>query len=199
MANSSKLVPFILQWEGGFVNDPDDLGGATNKGITIGTFTEYKKRKGQKAPTVDDLKNISDAEWHDVFKSLYWDRWKADEIKSQAIANILVDWVWASGSHGIKRPQRLLGVKADGIVGKQTIAALNAMDAATLFKMIKDDRAKFIDEICKARPKNEKYRKGRTFALAERANSNAFARSRAARASFGSASSTFSYAAAAPA
>lgn len=160
MANSSKLVPFILQWEGGFVNDPDDLGGATNKGITIGTFAEYKKRKGQKAPTVADLKNISDAEWHDVFKSLYWDRWKADEIKSQSVANILVDWVWASGSHGIKRPQRLLGVKADGIVGKQTIAAVNAMDAATLFKMIKDDRAKFIDEICKARPKNEKYRKG---------------------------------------
>ena len=160
MASSSKLVPFILQWEGGFVNDPDDLGGATNKGITIGTFAEYKKRKGQKAPTVDDLKNISDTEWHDVFKSLYWDRWKADEIKSQSVANILVDWVWASGSHGIKRPQRLLGVKADGIVGKQTIAALNAMDAATLFKMIKDDRAKFIDEICKARPKNEKYRKG---------------------------------------
>lgn len=160
MANSSKLIPFILQWEGGFVNDPDDLGGATNKGITIDTFTEYKKRKGQKAPTVTDLKNISDAEWRDVFKSLYWDRWKADEIKNQSVANILVDWVWASGSHGIKRPQRLLGVKADGIVGKQTIAALNAMDAATLFKMIKDDRAKFIDEICKARPKNEKYRKG---------------------------------------
>nr|UVX38207.1 MAG: glycosyl hydrolase [Bacteriophage sp.] len=160
MANSSKLAPFILQWEGGFVNDPDDLGGATNKGITIGAFTEYKKRKGQKAPTVEDLKNISDTEWHDVFKSLYWDRWKADEIKNQSVANILVDWVWASGSHGIKRPQRLLGVKADGIVGKQTIAAINAMDAATLFKMIKDDRAKFIDEICKARPKNEKYRKG---------------------------------------
>lgn len=160
MANSSKLIPFILQWEGGFVNDPDDLGGATNKGITIGAFAEYKKRKGQKAPTVTDLKNISDAEWNDVFKSLYWDRWKADEIKNQSVANILVDWVWASGSHGIKRPQRLLGVKADGIVGKQTIAALNAMDAATIFRMIKDDRARFIDEICKARPKNEKYRKG---------------------------------------
>lgn len=160
MADSSKLIPFILQWEGGFVNDPDDLGGATNKGITIGAFTEYRKRKGQKAPTVTDLKNISDAEWRDVFKSLYWDRWKADEIKNQSVANIIVDWVWASGSHGIRRPQRLLGVKADGIVGKQTIAALNAMDAATLFKMIKDDRAKFIDEICRARPKNEKFRKG---------------------------------------
>ena len=162
MAKSIKLIPFILQWEGGFVNDPVDLGGATNKGVTIGTFRDFRKRKGLPAPTVDDLKNISESEWHDIFKSLYWDMWKADEIKSQAVANILVDWVWASGSHGIKRPQRLLGVKADGIVGKQTIAALNAMDAATLFKMIKDDRAKFIDEICKARPANERFRKGWT-------------------------------------
>lgn len=160
MAKSIKLIPFILQWEGGFVNDPADLGGATNKGVTIGTFKEHRKRKGLPPPTVEDLKNISESEWHDIFKSLYWDRWKADEIKSQAVANILVDWVWASGSHGIKRPQRLLGVKADGIVGKQTIAAVNAMDAATLFKMIKADRLKFVDEICKARPANERFRKG---------------------------------------
>lgn len=160
MANSSKLVPFILQWEGGFVNDPDDLGGATNKGITIGTFTEYRRKKGLKAPTVEDLKNISDAEWHDVFKSLYWDRWKADGINSQSVANIIVDWVWASGVHGIKRPQKLLGVVADGLVGPKTIAAVNAADPKKLFDAIKADRAKFIDEICKARPKNEKYRKG---------------------------------------
>lgn len=160
MANSSKLVPFILQWEGGFVNDPLDVGGATNKGITIGTFTEYKRRKGLKAPTIQDLKNISDEDWHEVFKGLYWDRWKADEIKNQSVANILVDWVWASGSHGIKRPQRLLGVTADGVVGSKTIAALNAKDPAELFKMIKADRIKFIDEICEKRPANNRFKKG---------------------------------------
>ena len=160
MANSSKLVPFILQWEGGFVNDPLDLGGATNKGITIGTFTEYKRRKGLKAPTVQDLKNISNEDWHEVFKGLYWDRWRADEIKNQSVANILVDWVWASGSHGIRRPQRLLGVTADGVVGSKTIAALNAKDPAELFKMIKADRIKFIDEICEKRPANNRFKKG---------------------------------------
>ena len=35
MADVKKLAPFILKWEGGFVNDPDDLGGATNMGVTI--------------------------------------------------------------------------------------------------------------------------------------------------------------------
>ena len=160
MANSSKLVPFILQWEGGFVNDPLDLGGATNKGITISTFTEYKRRKGLKAPTVQDLKNISNEDWHEVFKDMYWDRWKADEIKNQAVANILVDWVWASGSHGIKRPQRILGVTVDGVVGSKAIAALNAKDPAELFRMIKADRIKFIDEICEKRPANNRFKNG---------------------------------------
>ena len=160
MADPKKLIPFILRREGGFVNDPDDLGGATNKGITIGTFGEYRKRKGLPSPTVQELKNLSENEWYEIFKTMYWDRWRADEINSQSVANILVDWVWASGVHGIRRPQAILGVVSDGIVGAKTIAALNAAYPERLFETIKADRAKFIDEICKARPKNEKYRKG---------------------------------------
>ena len=160
MAKIEKLIPFILKWEGGFVDDPADLGGATNKGVTIGTFEGFCERKGRPKPTVQDLKNISEADWKEIIKTLYWDRWKADGINSQAVANIIVDWVWASGVHGIKRPQKLLGVAADGLVGPKTIAAINAADPRKLFDAIKTDRAKFIDEICKARPKNEKYRKG---------------------------------------
>ena len=160
MAKIEKLIPFILKWEGGFVDDPADLGGATNKGVTIGTFEGFRKKKGRPKPTVQDLKNISDADWKEIIKTLYWDRWKADDIKSQGVANILVDWVWASGVHGIKRPQRILGVSSDGLVGSKTIAAVNAMDAEKLFKMIKEDRVKFVDEICKARPANERFRKG---------------------------------------
>ena len=160
MAKIEKLIPFILKWEGGFVDDPADLGGATNKGVTIGTFTQFCKSKGRPVPSVQDLKNITDSDWKEIIKSLYWDRWKADDIKSQPLANILVDWVWASGVHGIKRPQRILGVAPDGLVGPKTIEALNASDPRGLFDKIKTDRIKFIDEICEARPKNEKYRKG---------------------------------------
>lgn len=160
MADPKKLIPFILRWEGGFVNDPDDLGGATNKGITIGTFGEYRRRKGLPSPTVQELKNLLENEWYKIFKTMYWDRWRADEIKNQSVASILVDWVWASGVHGIRRPQIILGVVSDGIVGAKTIAALNAAYPERLFEAIKADRARFIDEICKARPKNEKYRRG---------------------------------------
>lgn len=160
MANVQKLVPFILKWEGGFVNDPDDLGGATNKGITFATYKQYCKKKGFPEPTIEDLKGITDAEWTEILKTMYWDKWQADKIQNQSVANILVDWVWASGNNGIKRPQKILGVTVDGIVGEKTLAVLNAQDPGSLFEAIKADRIKFIDEICKARPENEKFRKG---------------------------------------
>lgn len=161
MADVRKLKPFILKWEGGFVNDPADLGGATNKGVTIGTYKEYRKKKGLPEPTVEDLKKLSDDEWTDILKTYYWDRWKADEIQNQSIANILVDWVWASGVHGVKIPQGILEVSADGIVGKNTIAAINAYrPQAELFGRIKQARYDFIDRICEKRPTNNKFRNG---------------------------------------
>lgn len=85
MAYVNKLRPFILKWEGGFVNDPDDLGGATNKGVTIGTYRQYRASKKLPEPTIEDLKNISDEEWTEIFKKFYWDRWKADKINNQSI------------------------------------------------------------------------------------------------------------------
>ena len=161
MADVKKLAPFILKGEGGFVNDPDDLGGATNMGVTMATYKVYCKRKGRPEPAIDDLKHLSNDEWIDILKSLYWDKWKADQIKSQSVANILVDWVWASGNYGIKIPQELLGVTADGIVGKNTLAAVNNYPSQhELFDKIRQARLDYIDRICKSRPVNEKYRRG---------------------------------------
>lgn len=155
-----KLVPFILKWEGGFVDDPDDLGGATNRGVTIGTYATYCKKKGYPASTVVRLKNLSEKDWAEILKTMYWDRWKADQIKSQSVANILVDWVWASGTHGIKIPQQLLGVTIDGIVGAKTLAALNVRNPKQLFEEIKAARVQFIEDICRKRPANNKFKKG---------------------------------------
>ena len=160
MADYKKLIPFILRWEGGFANDPADRGGATMKGITIGTFTTYRKSKGKPTPTVTDLKNISDQEWGDVFKSLFWDKWRADNIKSQSIANILVDWVWASGKYGITIPQRILGVAQDGVVGPKTLEALNARDADKLFAQLKQARINFVETIVKRNPSQKKFING---------------------------------------
>lgn len=140
MADSKILQPFILSWEGGFANHPQDPGGATMKGVTLQTF----KGIFGASKTVEDLKRITDEQWHTIFKKYYWDRWKADQIYSQSIANLVVDWVWASGSHGITKVQELLGVKVDGIVGPKTLDALNSKDRLVLFDRIWKRREQFI-------------------------------------------------------
>lgn len=157
MANAKLLQPFILRWEGGFVNDPLDRGGATNKGITIGTFRRFY---GQEA-IVEQLKQITDDQWLRIFKEGYWDPWKADQIKNQSIANIVVDWAWASGPvTAIKQVQRILGVVDDGVVGPKTLAAINAADPRTLFAEIHAARLKFVENIVQKNPTQVRFLKG---------------------------------------
>ena len=64
-----KALEFVLRWEGGFVNDPDDPGGATNKGITQGTYNSYLLSK--KIPK-KSVKLITDVEVRDIYFKNYW-------------------------------------------------------------------------------------------------------------------------------
>lgn len=162
MANVSKLLPFILSWEGGYVNDPIDKGGATNMGVTIATWRNVGYDKdGDRDIDVDDLKLLSkDDVLSRVLKPHYWDKWKADQIKSQSVANILVDWVWGSGANGIKIPQKLLGLTVDGIVGPKTLAAVNSSDSLALFNAIKAEREAFLYRIVERNPTQKRFIKG---------------------------------------
>ena len=179
MANVEKLVPFIIQFEAGvtpagltgeklfekarktgYANDPDDLGGATMVGVTIATYKDYCRKKGYPVPTIDRLRNMTYAQWLDILKTMFWDRWQADKIANQSVAEILVDWVWASGKYGITIPQQVLGVTVDGVVGPKTLAALNKQNPAQFFARIVAERKAYIDRICASRPVNNKYKRG---------------------------------------
>lgn len=157
MAQAKLLMPFILKWEGGFVNDPLDRGGATNKGITIGTFRQFYGA----AATVDRLKRITDEEWLNIFRAGYWNPWCADYIRTQAIANIVVDWAWASGTKtSIKQVQRLLGVTVDDCVGPKTLTAINTADQHDLFDRIHAARIAFVDDIVRRNPSQSRFIRG---------------------------------------
>lgn len=180
MANIERLIPFLIKWETGviqkngetaeelfgrarkkgFANDPNDLGGATQTGVTIGTYRAYCRKHKISEPTVDNLKNIPYKTWLAILKEQYWDRWKADLIDSQSVANILVDFVWASGTHGIKKPQQMLGVVPDGVVGMKTLSAVNSRGPVTLFHQLKQLRLQFVEDIVKNRPSQAKWLKG---------------------------------------
>lgn len=144
MAKAEILKPFILSWEGGFANVAYDRGDATNKGVTIATFRSVFGHN----KTVEDLKCMTDEQWMTIFKKYFWDRWKAYSIQSQAVANLLVDWVWTSGAYGIKLPQKVLGVTIDGLVGQKTLAAINDYpNQQELFNKLWKERRDFFERI----------------------------------------------------
>ena len=162
MATSvEKLAPFVLEHEGGFVNDPLDRGGATNKGVTIAVWkAQGYDKDGDGDIDVADLTLITEADAIMIMKKNYWDRWKADQIKNQAIANTLVDWVWGSGAWGIKIPQRILGVKDDGVVGIKTLEAINKQNPNKFLEKLYLARFNFLDGIVASNPSQKRFIKG---------------------------------------
>ena len=158
MADYLKLKPIVRKWEGpSFVNHPADPGGATKWGVTLSTFRSIYGR----SKTVNDLKNMTEEQWNYIFKVHFWDRWQADKIECQSIANIVVDWLWASGIYGIKYPQAVLGVTADGKVGPKTLAALNNYpNQKELFQKLWNRRKKHFEDIVKNRPASKVFLRG---------------------------------------
>ena len=145
MADKNKLIPIIKKWEGGYSDNPNDRGGATNSGVTLAVYQSvYGKNK-----TKNDLKRMTSDQWDYIFTKLYWNKWQADEIKNQSIANILVDWVWMSGTSTIKKIQSLFGLTADGIVGNKTLSYINSNNQEEIFKKIWNRRKSFYESLVK--------------------------------------------------
>ena len=155
MANAELMVPFIKKWEGGYVNDPDDSGGCTMAGITIGTYRKYYGSK----KTCTDLRFITPKEWLHIFKKGYWDKMKADQIENQSVAQLCVDMCWGSGPiTSIKKIQSALGLKADGIVGPITLGALNS-DPERVFYILWNMRKSWLEKIA-LKGNNKKFLRG---------------------------------------
>lgn len=118
----ARALTAVLKHEGGYVNHPDDPGGATNKGITLATFRAYVKKGG----TVQDLKNITDVQVATVYRKHYWDAVKGDALPA-GVDYAVFDFAVNSGpSRAIKFLQNTVGASADGVIGHETMAAVMA-------------------------------------------------------------------------
>lgn len=141
--NFARSMPHFLKHEGGYVDHPNDPGGATNKGVTIATFRRYIKPKGTKS----DLRKITNAQVSMVYKRQYWDKVSADYLPS-GVDYCVSDFAINSGpSRAAKYLQRVVGAAQDGKIGPATIAAVEKMDTAELINRLCDDRLAFMKRI----------------------------------------------------
>jgi lysozyme family protein len=163
MADVNLFAPKLFAAEGGYVNDPVDSGGETNKGVTLATLRGIGVDvDGDGDVDSTDLKALTRQQVvEDVLKPKFWDAWHADQIRNQSIAELLVSWVWGSGIVGIKEPQRVLGVTPDGVVGTKTLAAINDYpDQRELHQRLWDAYKRFIEDLVVRKPQNKRFYRG---------------------------------------
>jgi len=157
MADYRVIVPFILKWEGGISNHkddraaidpvPDGSGNHTNKGITWQTFKGLAKKLGYVA-TPELFYAMPDNVWGLIFKGGFWDAIKGDQIRSQAIADILADLTWGSGlgnsSRIAKKALAKIGYKSGPkFFDEQTVRSINAAPAPKLLDAINEEKTAF--------------------------------------------------------
>ncbi len=131
----------VLPHEGGYVDHPDDPGGATNLGITHATLAAWRG----KPVTKQDVRNLSKAEAAAIYRARYWDAVQGD-LLPPGLDLAVFDYAVNSGPGRAARSlQAVLGVTQDGAIGPATLAAVRrAPGPATIIMDLCDTRMLFL-------------------------------------------------------
>jgi lysozyme family protein len=118
-------LPFILRWEGGCVDDPNDHGGRTNKGVTQRVYDDRRRHQGLPQ---QDVEHINDQEVAAIYHEQYWLAAKCDALRSKLDLAAFDTAVNMGPKRAIKILQRATGCDADGVFGANTKAACDSCD-----------------------------------------------------------------------
>lgn len=161
MGRFDTCVAFVLEREGGYVDDPDDHGGATNYGITQATYDQYRARSGL---TPQSVRDMPQSEAKGVYLTDYWLAVSADKFP-EPLDCVMFDTAVQHGvGTAIRMLQRVVGVPIDGICGPVTRQAAQTYLARALLR----NRREYYADIIRHDPTQKKFEKGwgnRLFAL----------------------------------
>ncbi|MDO5643869.1 MAG: holin-associated N-acetylmuramidase [Paracoccus sp. (in: a-proteobacteria)] len=165
MRSIDEIANEIVAREGGYVNDPDDPGGATKYGVTIGTMRRLGlDLNGDGRIDTADVKALTRAQAADIFKQHYFHRPGIARLPASLHASMFDMYVNA-GTNAVKILQRLVTkmgfpAQADGVIGPKTIAA-SAAAAQAAPQHIADaygiERRNYYYALADARPASRKY------------------------------------------
>lgn len=170
MQTVRQIATEIVEREGGFVNDPDDPGGATKYGVTIHTLRRLGlDLTGDGTVGVEDVRRLSRDQAVDIFITHYFQRPRITEMP-EALQPTLFDMYVNAGGNAVKILQRLLRdmgfvVSVDGAIGPQTLAAARAAaapDAVALRDAYGVARRNYYFRLADGRPASRKYARTRS-------------------------------------
>jgi len=167
VSDFNLYLPLLLSFEGGYVNDPADPGGATNKGITLSTFKLASGLFAGVEPTLDNLKRLTDAQAGIIYKRMYWDKLNSDVIGLQPLAEMYTDFYVNAGDNAVRAMQKTLNglrlqtpLNIDGKHGPSTLHVILIADQTELYKRYKAARISYYWALVNAKPALGKFLKG---------------------------------------
>lgn len=165
MADFELIIPVVLDWEGGYVNDPADSGAETYCGISRKHYPDWEGWPlVDAAKPLEDGDKIADKALEEMVKTFYYvTKWRdinGEGIVSQKVAHMLMDYQVHSGDIATMAVQAIVGAKQDGWIGPVTLAAINKMPEKLLFEQLKQQRIAFLKRLAARRPKDQKFLKG---------------------------------------
>ena len=116
------IVSGIIEREGGLVHHPSDPGGLTKYGIS------------QRAYPLLEIRQLTKADAVAIYLNDYLRHYQLHKLQSPRNAEIVCDWLVNSGPLIIKPLQRTLRVEPDGVIGPQTLTAIDGADARDLLR-----------------------------------------------------------------
>ena len=139
-----RALALVLIHEGGFVNHPADPGGATNRGVTQGTYNAWRRRQGHEPRSVRD---ITDQEVAAIYRAGFWDAIRADQLPP-GVAYAVFDAAVNSGpGRAVRWLQAEVGARQDGIVGPQTLGLVDQAEPVALINSYCDRRLRFMQSL----------------------------------------------------
>ncbi len=123
----AAALPFVLRWEGGFVDHPADPGGRTNRGVTQRVYDAWCARQGRPGR---DVKLIDEAEVQAIYEAGYWLPPRC-ELLAPPLDLVQFDTAVNMGpGRAVRFLQQALGCSVDGDFGPGTQRAAQACHGA---------------------------------------------------------------------
>jgi lysozyme family protein len=127
----------LLGNEGGYVDSPADPGGETMFGVTARVARAWGYTGDMKDLPIETAKAIA--------KKNYWDAYQCDQFDPR-IGFQVFDAAY-NGGHPAQWLQQAAGVKADGVIGSITVAAVRAADPMKLIMRFSAYRLQYLGNL----------------------------------------------------
>lgn len=165
MADFASAFAATMKAEGGYVNDPQDPGGETYKGVARKMNSKWDgwilvdlAKKEKNFPANLDKNTALQDKIKSFYETNYWDKIRGDDIQDQHIAECIFDFAVNAGPiTSAKLAQITVKAEPDGTIGPVTLGKINAEDPRVFISLFSLHKIARYVHICEKRQDSKKF------------------------------------------